>query len=107
MSMPLKWEFPGGKINKGETPEECLVREVREELGVDIHVDGPLRPATHHYPGLTVTLYPFVCTIVSGDIILHEHAACVWLLPAELAGLDWAEADWPVLKAYQVMKGDH
>jgi 8-oxo-dGTP diphosphatase len=106
MSMPFKWEFPGGKIDQGETPEECLVREVREELGVEIHVGGPLMPATHHYPDLTVTLYPFVCTILSGDIILHEHAASVWLLPAELPRLDWAEADWPVLEAYRRMKGD-
>jgi len=100
MSMPLKWEFPGGKINTGETPAECLFREIIEELGVAIAVKGPLQPATHEYPSVTVTLYPFICSIAHGEIILHEHMAMTWLPPGELAGLDWAEADIAVLSAY-------
>jgi 8-oxo-dGTP diphosphatase len=101
MSMPLKWEFPGGKIHKDESAEACLKREVREELDIDVTVGQPLTAVTHHYPALTVTLYPFRCRIIAGTILLHEHAACSWLMPAELHTLDWAEADRPVIDEYQ------
>ncbi len=101
MSMPLKWEFPGGKIHAGETAEECLKREVREELGIEIEVRRSLTPRTHAYPDFTVTLYPFICRIRSGMIRLHEHAASVWLIPKDLPSLDWAEADLPILQEYQ------
>jgi 8-oxo-dGTP diphosphatase len=101
MSMPLKWEFPGGKIKDRETPEECLVREIREELGIEIQVVRALMPRTHAYAGFTVTLYPFLCAILSGTITLHEHAASVWLRPEELESLDWAEADWPIIGEYR------
>jgi len=100
MTMPLKWEFPGGKIGQGETPPECLVREVWEELGVVIKVGSSLTPRTHAYADFMVTLYPFLCTILSGTITLHEHADSVWLRPVDLPTLDWAEADWPILKEY-------
>jgi 8-oxo-dGTP diphosphatase len=84
MSLPLKWEFPGGKIDPGETPQECLKRELLEEMGVAIDVVKPLSVHTHHYPEFAVTLYPYVCSIASGEIVLHEHSAIVWLLPADL-----------------------
>lgn len=100
MSHPLKWEFPGGKIQPGETPEECLRREIREELGVTLSITHPLGPATHLYPTITVTLYPFICMVSAGELTMYEHAAVVWLPPAELLGLDWAAADLPVLVAY-------
>ncbi len=100
MSMPLKWEFPGGKIKSGETPEGCLVREVREELGIEIAVDRALTQRTHTYPEFIVTLYPFVCRILSGTIVLHEHSASLWLPPEELPQLDWAEADRPIIEEY-------
>ena len=100
MSIPLKWEFPGGKLEAGESPEECLRRELVEEMGVIIAVGRPLPLQTHSYDTFTVTLYPFVCSIESDTITLHEHAAIVWLPPEELHTLDWAEADWPVLEAY-------
>jgi len=98
MSLPLKWEFPGGKLEAGESPEECLQRELVEEMGVIIAIGQALPLHTHSYDSFTVTLYPFVATIQSGDITLHEHAAMVWLPPGELHTLDWAEADWPVIK---------
>lgn len=101
MSLPLKWEFPGGKINNGESPEECLKRELSEELGIEVAVGLSLPPATHHYPTFTVTLYPFICTIVAGEITLHEHAAIAWLPPGELHTLDWAGADLPVIEIYR------
>ncbi|MBI5484521.1 MAG: (deoxy)nucleoside triphosphate pyrophosphohydrolase [Deltaproteobacteria bacterium] len=100
MSLPLKWEFPGGKIDSGESPEECLRRELIEELGIRINVGRSLTPNTHHYPAFTVTLYPFICTIESGEIVLHEHAALMWLPPEQLHTLDWAEADLPVIQSY-------
>jgi 8-oxo-dGTP diphosphatase len=105
MSLPLKWEFPGGKIKDGETAAECLERECREELGAEIVVVQPLSPTTHRYPEFTVTLYPFRCTIASGEIILHEHAALTWLPAAELHTLDWAEADLPVIDEYRRSAG--
>jgi 8-oxo-dGTP diphosphatase len=104
MSMPLKWEFPGGKIDPGETPEECLRREVREELHIEIEVGASLQPVSHAYADFRVTLYPFICAIRSGEIVLHEHAKLVWLLPEELQNLDWAEADLPVLQDYRRIK---
>lgn len=100
MILPLKWEFPGGKIDSGESPEQCLKRELVEELGVTIAVGPALKPATHSYPTFTVTLYPFICTIETGEITLHEHAAIAWLPPEELFSLDWAEADTPILAEY-------
>jgi 8-oxo-dGTP diphosphatase len=105
MNLPLKWEFPGGKLEPGESPETCLQRELLEELGVAAIVSRPLPRHTHSYDSFTVTLYPFVCTIVSGEISLHEHAAITWLPPEELHNLDWAEADWPVIEAYQLTVG--
>ena len=93
MSMPLKWEFPGGKIDNGESPEACLKRELMEELGIDVDVGRSLPQITYSYPEFSVTLFPFFCTIKGGKIILHEHKAFVWLLPSELHTLDWTEAD--------------
>ena len=101
MSLPLKWEFPGGKIDEGESPEECLKRELIEELGIEVAIGRALPPITHHYPSFSVTLYPFICEIISGEITLHEHSAMVWLPREELHNLEWAEADWPVIKNYQ------
>ena len=75
------WEFPGGKIETGESAEECLKRELVEEMGVQIEVGKALTPATHDYPAFTVTLYPYLCTIVSGEITLYEHSAISWLAP--------------------------
>ena len=101
MSLPLKWEFPGGKIIDEETPKECLKRELHEELGLEVTIGAPLPISTYHYPTFSVTLYPFICNIASGEIILHEHSAMSWLSPEELQNLDWAEADRPVIKEYQ------
>lgn len=105
MSLPLKWEFPGGKIHAGETPQDCLRRELMEELGVQIAVGKALPSVWHDYPGFRVTLYPFICLLTAGTPVLHEHAAVRWLWPHELAQLDWADADWPVLDAYLAERG--
>ncbi|MFQ5580040.1 MAG: (deoxy)nucleoside triphosphate pyrophosphohydrolase [Nitrospiria bacterium] len=100
MDLALKWEFPGGKIKPGESPEICLRREILEELDVRISVLQSLKQTTHNYPEVIVTLYPFVCEIDSGEINLTEHTAMTWLPPDKLYELDWAEADIPILAAY-------
>ena len=100
MSLPLKWEFPGGKIDQGESPEECLRRELVEEMSINIFVGKTLPPNTHKYESFAVTLYPLICSIVSGEITLHEHSAIAWLPPEKLHTLDWAEADLPVIQSY-------
>lgn len=101
MSLPLKWEFPGGKIHHGESPGECLRRELQEELGIEAAIGHPLPSVTHSYQTFSVTLHPFVGSIVAGEITLHEHAALAWLTPPELHTLDWAEADMPVIESYR------
>ena len=105
MAMPLKWEFPGGKIKPGETPEHCLCRGIAEELAIKVAVHHALAEKTHAYPEFIITLYPFVCSIISGTIILREHAAVTWLPRENLSSLDWADADLPVLETYLQFAG--
>lgn len=100
MSLPLKWEFPGGKIEPGETAEACLIREIKEELHVDIEIVASLPANTHQYPNITIQLIPFVCKIITGEIILKEHQDFKWLCKDELLALDWAEADVPIVEYY-------
>ena len=102
MSLPLKWEFPGGKIHHGESPSECLRRELFEELSIQVSVGKSLSVSTYQYPTFTVTLHPFICSIEAGEIALNEHAAITWLAPNNLHSLDWAEADVPVIESYLV-----
>ncbi len=96
-----KWEFPGGKVEDGETPEECVVREVVEELGMLVEILFPLTPAFHRYPSLEVTIYPFVSRIVSGEIVRNVHDAISWVQPQQMESLDWLEADRPILREYR------
>ena len=101
MRMPLKWEFPGGKIEPGEGPEACLHRELLEEMGIRVAVKRAMPPSTHRYPAFTITLHPFVCEILSGEMTLNEHRAVAWLKPEELPALNWVEADLAVVAAYR------
>lgn len=105
MSLPLKWEFPGGKLHAGESPEQCLHRELREELGIAVTVLERLGASTHRYPSFTVTLHPMRCAIASGSPTASEHAALAWVEPPRLAALDWAEADLPVIAEYLARRG--
>ena len=100
MSLPLKWEFPGGKIEPGETAEACLIREIKEELHVDVEIVASLPANTYQYPNVTIQLIPFVCKLTFGQITLKEHLDFKWLPKGELLTLDWAEADVAVVRGY-------
>lgn len=95
-----KWEFPGGKIEPGETTESCLKREIEEELGCQVKVGPALSPVSHPYSGGTIRLIPFRCTIVCGEPKAMEHAEIAWLEPGDVRGLRLAEADGPILDEY-------
>lgn len=98
MSHPLKWEFPGGKIEEGESPEECLKREVKEELNLDIAVKLAFKPNLHVYQtGKVIRLMPFLCENLGGELLLKEHQSVVWLPIDQLKKLDWAAADIPIV----------
>lgn len=96
-SMGGKWEFPGGKIEVGETREDALVREIKEELDSDIVVDKYLMTVEHDYPTFHITMHAYLCTLVKGELILNEHNDSTWLSKDELLNLDWAEADKPIV----------
>lgn len=100
MQLPLKWEFPGGKVEPGETAEECLIREIREELSVEIRVMKKMQPSIYDQGKQLIRLLPFQCKLIAGEIKLTEHAAFQWLLPAALKKLDWAEADIPIVQNF-------
>ena len=94
------WEFPGGKIEPGETAEECIHREIREELNIEITIENQLEPVEHHYPEKSIRLIPFICKIKSGNITLTDHSEFRWLTKNELSKLNWAAADQMVLQEY-------
>ena len=104
MSLPLKWEFPGGKVETGEEPEEALVREIQEELGVDITVGPYLATGTVPHRGQTLILDIYEATLQGeAEPVAHEHATLRWVTAAELTELDWAEADRPPLRAVRAV----
>lgn len=94
----LKWEFAGGKVERGESPEAALVREIKEELGCDILVQRALSRFTHDYGSVVIEMIPFVCALASESCAPHphEHVAVRWVTRQELQCLDLAPADWPV-----------
>ena len=87
------WEFPGGKIDEGETPEEALVREIKEELDTEIGVQELLDTVEYDYPNFHLSMDCFICKIKSGDLVLKEHEAAAWLIKDTLYSVDWLPAD--------------
>ena len=102
MHLPGKWEFPGGKVEPGESEEACILREIREELSIEIHLGRRLPSVVHHYPDFSIELIPFLATHRAGDICLAEHSRYLFLAPGKLASLHWAEADLPILKMLDI-----
>ena len=100
--LALKWEFPGGKVDAGESPEVALARELHEELGIAIENLRPLPRFTHDYGTVVIDMIPFVCRLVPGSAAphAHEHADLRWIAPAQLRDFDLAPADWPVVATY-------
>jgi 8-oxo-dGTP diphosphatase len=91
------WEFPGGKIDAGESPEEALKREILEELNCEIAVGKQVENYTYSYPELTVRLITYLCTIVSGEPQLSEHEDMKWVSKEEIEELNFPEADLPTV----------
>ena len=95
------WEFPGGKLEAGETFEACLVREIREELGCEIAVEGMFDEVTHHYPGKSVHLKFFVCRLTGGEPQPLDCAALEWVAKEELGRFEFPAADAQLLAKLQ------
>ncbi|WP_408918984.1 (deoxy)nucleoside triphosphate pyrophosphohydrolase [Corynebacterium tuberculostearicum] len=93
------WEFPGGKIEPGETPEQALEREIREELNLIAEVGQKVTTTTYEYDFATIELTTFYCTLVDGDLRLTDHDATKWVTSTEAANLTWAPADIPAVEA--------
>ena len=91
------WEFPGGKMEKGESPEAAIVREIREELEVEIEPEKLITTVEYDYPNFHLTMHCFLSRIVSGEIVLTEHEAAKWLDKRELDTVDWLPADVEVV----------
>ena len=98
MKMPFKWEFPGGKLEKEESEEACIIREIREELNISIRITSRMETVIHDYGKFRIELIPFLAEHLSGEVVLREHAEYRWMQLSEMAALDWAEADIPVLR---------
>jgi 8-oxo-dGTP diphosphatase len=87
------WEFPGGKIEIGETPKEALIREIQEELDVLVEVGELVEIVEYDYPSFHLTMHCFLCTMKAGDLVLKEHEEALWLTKENLNSVDWLPAD--------------
>ncbi|GGD17985.1 (deoxy)nucleoside triphosphate pyrophosphohydrolase [Flavobacterium orientale] len=100
MKLPLKWEFPGGKLEEGESEIECIKREIKEEINLDIEIVKKLTSNIHDYGTFKINLIPFVAYHLNGEVNLTEHKDYILLEKKELLNLDWAEADLPIVEEF-------
>ena len=91
------WEFPGGKMEAGETPQQALRREIHEELGAEIEIGPLLRTIDYDYPDFHLTMHCFRCTLATDRLTLLEHEAAKWLAPSELHSVRWLPADEQII----------
>lgn len=99
--LPDKWEFPGGKIEDGETPQQAAIREAREEIGLGIEIFAAREPIEWDYEKRRVTLHPFDCRIIGGEIAAREVAEVRFMAPVELRNEDFPPANEPLIAALQ------
>lgn len=92
-----KWEFPGGKIEKGETQAEALKREIKEELNTIIEVKDFLITVNHEYNTFNIVMHAYECEVIEGDLDITEHLDKKWLTKEEMAAFDFAAADLPII----------
>lgn len=92
-----KYEFPGGKLEEGETKEEALNRELMEELSISTRIKSFFLTVIHQYPDFELTMHSYICEVDSKELTLHEHIDKKWLKIKELSSLDWAAADLPIV----------
>lgn len=98
MTLPNLWEFPGGKIEPGESVADAIVREIREELDCDVEFISIFNDNTHEYDNSIVNLITTKCRIIGGYPVANEHAKLIWLSKENLISLNWAPADIPAVK---------
>ena len=98
------WEFPGGKLKKGESPERCLARELKEEFDVETSVGPIFAENTHKYDEKTIRLLAYLVTHNKGNFKLIDHDKLLWLAPEDLSTVNWAPADIPLVEKYQLIK---
>lgn len=100
MQNPLKWEFPGGKLEQNESAEACLIREIKEELYIDVEIVKEMHAREFQYPEKSIKLIPFICRHLKGEIKLKEHTDYKFVNIKDLLNLDWLEADIQIVKDY-------
>ncbi|QER40852.1 (deoxy)nucleoside triphosphate pyrophosphohydrolase [Acinetobacter suaedae] len=100
--LSMKYEFPGGKIEEGETLQDAVVREIYEELGVKIVVQKKIKKVKHCYPDFNVEITFFACNLIDNNNLSNlEHEKIIWMKAPELTSLDWAAADIPIVNLLQ------